>query len=305
MIKERKINKLCIVYNIIVCYYNCVMSKLDFNLKDAVSRRYSMRTFTSKKVSAETRQKILDYADKLSNPFGPKIRIKFIEKQTSAEGEKLGTYGIIKNAKLFLGVAVKNLPGAQEGLGYEFEQLVLYMTSLGLGTCWIGGTFDRGAFAEAMKPEVDEIFTIICPVGYGTGKKRFFEKIMRLNLKADSRLPWNKLFFKGDFENPLSAGDCPDYEEALEFLRQAPSAVNKQPWRVVFDEKARAFHFFENHSMAGAGGAVDIQLVDMGIGMNHFHLAAEEKGLKGHFEEVQPDVKLPENTDYITSWVME
>ena len=276
------------------------MSKLDFNLKDAVSRRYSMRTFTSKEVSVETRQKILDYAEKLSNPFGPKIRIKFIEKQTSAEGEKLGTYGIIKNAKLFLGVAVKNLPGAQEGLGYEFEQLVLYMTSLWLGTCWIGGTFDRGAFAEAMKPEADEIFTIICPVGYGTGKKRFFEKIMRLNLKADSRLPWNKLFFKGDFENPLSAGDCPDYEEALELLRQAPSAVNKQPWRDVFDGKA--FHFYEKHSMPAAEN-FDIQRV-MGIAFNHFELAAQEKGLAGHFEKLAPAIQAPENTEYITSWII-
>ena len=211
------------------------MSNLPFNLIDAVNNRYSMRTFKSEPVNAETRQKILNYAEQISNPFGPKIRIKFIEKRTSANGEKLGTYGIIKNANLFLGVAIKNVEGAQEALGYEFEQLVLYMTSLGLGTCWIGGTFDKGAFAEAMKPEADEIFTIICPVGYGTGRKRFFEKIMRRNLKADSRLSWYKLFFKNDFETPLQAADCPDYEEALELVRQAPSAVNKHPWRVVFD----------------------------------------------------------------------
>ena len=279
------------------------MSHLDFNLQDAVGRRYSMRTFSSKEVSAETRRKILDYAEKISNPFGPKIRIKFIEKETSAEGEKLGTYGIIKNAKLFLGVAVKNVPGAQEGLGYEFEQLVLYMTSLGLGSCWIGGTFDRGAFAQAMKPESDEIFTIICPVGYGTGKKRLFEKIMRLNLKADKRLPWNSLFFKDDFEKPLEKSDCCGYEDALELLRQAPSAVNKQPWRILFDGKA--FHFFENHSMAVAEGAVDIQRVDMGIGLNHFHLAAQEKGLAGHFEKTQTSGQLPENTEYVISWIVD
>ena len=277
------------------------MSNLPFNLIDAVNNRYSMRTFKSDPVNAETRQKILNYAEQISNPFGPKIRIKFIEKRTSANGEKLGTYGIIKNANLFLGVAVKNVDGAQEGLGYEFEQLVLYMTSLGLGTCWIGGTFDRGAFAEAMKPEADEIFTIICPIGYGTGRKRFFEKIMRANMKADSRLSWDQLFFKNDFATPLTANDCPDYEEALELVRQAPSAVNKQPWRVVFDGKA--FHFYENHSMAAAEN-FDIQRVDMGIAFNHFELAAQERGLAGHFEKLVPAIKTPENTEYITSWVI-
>ena len=261
-----------------------------------------MRTFSSKEVSAENRQKILEYAKSISNPFGPSIRIKFIEKQTSSNGEKLGTYGIIKNANLFLGVAVKNVECAQEALGYEFEQLVLYMTSLGLGTCWIGGTFDKGAFAEAMQPQADEIFTIICPVGYGTGRKRFFEKIMRANLKADSRLSWDKLFFKHDFNTPLRANDCPDYEEALELVRQAPSAVNKQPWRVVFD--GNAFHFYENHSLAAAEN-FDIQRVDMGIAFNHFELAALEKGIAGHFEKLNPEIKAPQKTDYIISWVID
>ena len=277
------------------------MSNLPFNLIDAVNNRYSMRTFKSDTVNAETRQKILNYAEKIINPFGPKIRIKFIEKRTSANGEKLGTYGIIKNANLFLGVAIKKVEGAQEALGYEFEQLVLYMTSLGLGTCWIGGTFVKGAFAEAMKPEADEIFTIICPVGYGTGRKRFFEKIMRANLKADSRLSWDKLFFKNDFATSLQASDCPDYEEALELVRQAPSAVNKQPWRVVFDGKA--FHFYEKHSMPAAE-KFDIQRVDMGIAFNHFELAAQEKGLAGHFEKLAPAIQAPENTEYITSWII-
>ena len=96
------------------------MSNLPFNLIDAVTNRYSMRTFKSDPVNAETRQKILKYAEQITNPFGPKIRIKFIEKRTSANGEKLGTYGIIKNANLFLGVAIKNVEGAQEALGYEF-----------------------------------------------------------------------------------------------------------------------------------------------------------------------------------------
>ncbi len=260
-----------------------------------------MRTFSSKEVSTDTRQKIMDYAEKITNPFGQKIRIKFIEKATSAQGEKLGTYGIIKNANLFLGVAVKKSEDAEEAIGYEFEQLVLYMTSLGLGTCWIGGTFDRGAFAEAMKPAPDEIFTIICPIGYGTGRKRFFEKIMRANLKADSRLSWDKIFFKNNFESPLSASDCPDYEEALEFVRLAPSAVNKQPWRVLYDGKA--FHFYEKHSLA-ASENFDVQLVDMGIAFNHFELAAREKGLPGHFEKLNPTVNAPEKTDYITSWVI-
>ena len=84
-------------------------------------------------------------------------------------------------------------------------------------------------------------------------------------------------------------------------MRLAPSAVNKQPWKIVFDGKA--FHFYENHSLA-ASEVVDIQRVDMGIAFCHFHLAVKEKNLNGHFEKVNPSSQAPAGTDYITSWVI-
>ena len=277
------------------------MEKLPFDFTKAVSERYSMRTFNSNPVEEKTRRQILDFAENITNPFGPKIRIKFIEKNTDSKGEKLGTYGIIKNASLFLGVAVKKDDFAMEALGYEFEELILYITSLGLGSCWIGGTFDKTSFSQIMAPEKNEIFSIISPVGYG-GKKRLFEKVMRANLKADSRLSWDKLFFTENFSNPLKKDFNAEYAYVLEMLRQAPSAVNKQPWRVVYKDKA--FHFFENHSMP-VSEDFDIQRVDMGIALCHFDFAAREKNLKGHFEKVQIEINLPQNTEYITSWICE
>lgn len=282
------------------------MSTLPYSLEDAVKNRYSMRTFSDKPVDEATRKNILDYAEKIDNPFGPKLRLKFIEKSTDSNGEKLGTYGIIKNAKLFLGVAVKKTGDFCEAIGYEFEKLVLYMTSLGLGTCWIGGTFDKGSFAQIMQPAEDEIFTIISPVGYGTGKKRMFEKVMRANIKADTRLPWDKLFFKDDFKTALVAekqdSSFAPFAKALEFVRLAPSAVNKQPWRIVYDGKT--FHFFENHSLpASSQDGYDIQRVDMGIAECHFDLALKEEGIEGHFEKMDINFEVPAGTDYITSWV--
>ena len=151
---------------------------------------------------------------------------------------------------------------------------------------------------------------------------------MRANIKADTRLPWEKLFFKGDFSHPLTREGakelCPDYEDALEFVRLAPSAVNKQPWRIVCDGKA--FHFYEARTLSpDSHNGFDIQRVDMGIALNHFHLAAKEKNLSGHFEKrdlgaksyagakdnennatnaaPQTGINIPDSTDYIVSWV--
>ncbi len=272
-----------------------------FSVKDAVTRRYSVRTYEKRTVEKELREKILSYAERLQNPLGPKIRIQFIEKETVANGEKLGTYGIIKGTDLYMGVTVPNKAHAPEALGYEFEQLVLYAASLGLGTCWLGGTFNRSAFAAAMEIREGEIFPILSPLGYPAQKKSITEQIMRRGIKADGRLPWKELFFKNGFQEPLTEEEAGDYQFPLEMLRLAPSAVNKQPWRVVVDEKG--VHFFEKHTLGGESGSIDMQRIDVGIGICHFHLAAMEQNMQGHFERKVPDFEIPSDMTYIVSWV--
>jgi len=275
---------------------------MDFNVKDAVTRRYSVRTYDKKQPDAELVKKILDYAAMLENPFGPKIRIQLIEKETAANGEKLGTYGVIKGAKLYLGVTVADKPYAMEAVGYDFEKLVLYAASLGLGTCWLGGTFNRSAFAEAMEIKEGELFPILSPLGYPSEKKSLTEKLMRAGVKADTRLDWGEMFFEGDFSKPLAAGST-EYSYALEMLRLAPSAVNKQPWRVlVCGDKV---HFCKKAMAVAEISTVDMQRIDLGIAMCHFDLAMQEQGRAGHFEKEKPEIDTPDGLEYIASYIKE
>ena len=172
---------------------------IGFDVKKTVKERYSVRTYAKTPVEDELKEKILKYADTLQNPFGPKIRFRFIEKNLSENGEKLGTYGFIKGADLFIGATVPKVKCAQEALGYDFEKLILYITSLGLGTCWLGGTFNKTAFAEEIKVKENELFPIITPVGYPAKKLRYTEKIFRRSLNADNRTEWDELFFFKNF----------------------------------------------------------------------------------------------------------
>ena len=101
--------------------------ELNFSVKEAVTKRYSVRTFDKKEVEKEVIDKILTYAKGLENPLGPKIRVQLIEKETAANGEKLGTYGIIKGAKLYLGVIVPKEEFAAEAVGYDnYEEPDVY-----------------------------------------------------------------------------------------------------------------------------------------------------------------------------------
>lgn len=277
---------------------------IGFDVEKTVRQRYSVRTYSDQPVDNDLKEKILNYANSLHNPFGPKIRFKFIEKKLSENGEKLGTYGFIKGANLYLGAAVQKEKCAQEALGYDFEQLILYITSLGLGTCWLGGTFNKTAFAQEMELSENELFSIITPVGYPAKKLRLTEKIFRQSLKADNRLDRNELFFENDFNSPLAAKKAGEYAFPLEMLRLSPSARNKQPWKVVFDGKA--FHFIQLYAHADSDGSgQEMHRIDIGIALSHFHLSVIEKNLSGRFGKCALPFELPQGSAYITSWIVE
>jgi nitroreductase len=278
---------------------------MEFPIEQIIRERHSVRTYTGIPLSKEDRTKILSYANTLSNPFGVHVTFRFLEKKNEQSSEKLGTYGVIKGTKLFIGATVPDCRFALEALGYDFEKLILYASSLGLGTCWLAGTFNRGGFAAAMGVKEGELFPAVCAIGYPADKRSLTESLFRKTLKSNHRKEWDHLFYNNDFSSPLSKIDAREYTQPLEMLRLAPSSSNKQPWRVVRSKNKH--HFYEEKAPGYSDKlAFDVQRVDVGIGVCHFHLAALENGLTGRFE-MQEDstIKAPENTQYLFSWIPE
>ncbi|MDO4536278.1 MAG: nitroreductase family protein [Clostridium perfringens] len=276
--------------------------KINIPVKETIKNRNSVRTYEERKLSVEDKEKLIKYINSLTNPFGEKVNIHIIEKGINSKGEKLGTYGIIKGASTFLGVSVENTELGLEAVGYEFENLILYATDMGLGTVWLAVTFNRDGFASAMGIKENELFPAISPVGYPAEKKSIKESMMRKMMKSDQRKPWDTLFFNNSFSTPLTEEEAGVYKEPLEMLRLAPSATNAQPWRVV--KEGDAYHFYETHKVSSSEEEKLIKRVDMGIALSHFHQTALENGLLGKFEKLsEQNIKTPKNTNYIISWV--
>lgn len=272
-------------------------------VEDVIRTRLSVRTYQHQSVEMEVKAKIAKYIETLETPFGSRFTFKLIESSEPVNGAKLGTYGIIKGATDFIGVTVKKGESAELSVGYAFEQLILYMTSLGLGTCWMGGTFRRSEFAKAMEVKEDDLFPAISPFGYSAQKRSLSDSLVRYIAKGNQRKSWEELFFDGDFGKSLSRLDVGAYELPLEMVRLGPSASNKQPWRIV--RQGSSFHFYLAKT-PGYGGALgyDIQQVDMGIAACHFQLMAMEKDLPGKFEVQNPEIRdIPQNTRYVFSWI--
>lgn len=278
--------------------------KLNIPIEETIKKRVSTRTYDSKNLSKNDKEKLMNAISQLTNPFGENVRIHLIEKDIASNGEKLGTYGVIKGANTYLGVTVDKSEFGLIAAGYQFENLVLIATDMGLATVWLAATFSRAQFEKAMDIQKDELFPAISPIGYATGKKSITESLMRMTMKSDKRKSWDEIFFENSFENPLSKKAANEYARPLEMVRVAPSATNAQPWRVV--KKQGSYHFFETHKSNASEDEKMIKKVDLGIALSHFHQTALEHGLTGHFEK-RDDIKIdiPDHTNYIISWNME
>ena len=276
--------------------------KINIPVKETIKKRNSVRSYEEKKLSKEDREKLMAYADSLTNPFGVKVNIHIVDKDLDGKGEKLGTYGVIKGASTFLGVSVEDTELGLEAAGYDFENLILYATHMGLGTVWLAATFSRENFESAMGIKKSDLFPAISPVGYPTVKRSLRESVMRKTMKSNQRKPWKDIFFKDSFGTPLTKEEAGEYADSLEMLRLAPSATNSQPWRVI--KEGEVYHFYETHKANAKPEEKLIKRVDVGIGLSHFHQTTLENGLSGEFKKIsQDDINIPENTNYIISWI--
>jgi len=270
-----------------------------------IKERTSIRSYNNKPLAPEVSEKVMNFLNESKGPFGIDTRFKLIDANLDHidSNLKLGTYGVIKGTSWFIASAVKNAPNSLLELGYVLEKGILYATSLGLGTCWLGGTFKKGEFAKMMDLKEDELLPIITPIGYSSDSRRLIDSFIRLGAGSKGRKSWSEIFFNKDFSKPLTESDAAEYSIPLEMTRLAPSASNKQPWRVIKTEDN--YEFYVEHTKGyGKAFSYDIQIVDIGIALCHFELTALELGLKGHFQALEPSInELPPITDYIITWV--
>lgn len=274
---------------------------------ETIQKRYSVRYYSENAIEKEKRQKIVKYFSTITKgPLGSKLRFQLIDATNYKPHElkEFGTYGLITGAKVYISGAVKKGIFAMEDFGYCLENILLLATELGLGTCWLGGTLNRSTFAKKMKVIDNELMPAVSPLGYTGEKKTLKENVIRMFVGAKNRKSFSELFFKGNPETPLNPAECEEYEKVLESVRLAPSAANKQPWRIIKDDHENIFHFYlkENVKLNSEMNGIQIQNVDMGIAMCHFERAAQELALKGVWQKNKP-VLAKRDLIYIISWM--
>ena len=264
------------------------------NIAEHIKNRRSVRTFDGRELAKTDMDNLTAFAKTIENPH--KIPVDF--KLMNAKEYGLNC-PVTVGTDLFIGGKIKCTKNFSVAFGYSFEAMVLYAQSIGIGTTWLGGTMNRAAFEKAMELDSDEIMPCASPLGYPAKKMSIRESMMRKAIKADERLPFEELFFDGSFGTPLSKEKADKWADVFEMVRLAPSAVNKQPWRVVVCDNAA--HFYLKRSKGfNYNEKLDMQMIDMGIALCHFDLTAKENNLNVVFE--QNDPKFESDAEYIASF---
>lgn len=259
---------------------------------DTVMTRRSTRSYLPKAIAATERDALAELvAAPGAAPFGTAARFALVGPEfaggSALKSGRIGTYGVIKDAPAYIVGCVKPGPLAFIDYGYLLEGIVLGAAALGLGSCWLGGIFDRKASGATLGLKADEVVPAITPVGYPAGNTSLADRLIRFSARSSSRKPFGELFFDSSWDRPLDQGD--PLAPALEAVRRGPSASNKQPWRIVRAGGAAHLYLMEDTRYSRAIPGIVLQDMDAGIAMRHLEIGAEAVGVNGSWRKLETD----------------
>jgi len=219
----------------------------------AIYQRISRRSYLDIPLEPTDASTLQDMILKLGGKGDRSIRL-VLDNNEAFKGFRK-SYGMFTGVRNYVALTGNKLNKIEiEKLGYYGELMVLYMTSLGFGTCWVGGTFDRGSCPL----DLSNGESIICVIAVGyvapklSSRERFIYRMVHRKTKALEEM----------YASDIAAPNW--FLAGMKSVQRAPSAVNRQP--VKFD--------LANGVVTAAVKSIkdESYALDLGIAKLHFEL---------------------------------
>lgn len=234
---------------------------------EAMIARHSRRSYLGTPIDSESLKILRESIDHYNTITS--MSIQLIENGKEAFNGILKSYGMFHGVNSFIAlVGSKKDPDLKEKAGYFGERLALQATKLNLGTCWVGGSFDK----KRCPCTIRENEELICVITIGNVEEEKSLKEKAIYKMTHHRVKPLEYFYTCDV--PI-----PDwFLSGIKAVSIAPSAANRQP-----------VHFTLKNGIvtASAKKSVGYELVDLGIAKLHFELATGK-----HFEYGNPAIAL-------------
>ncbi|MGE4549195.1 MAG: nitroreductase family protein [Intestinibacillus sp.] len=237
-------------------------------VEQVIARRISRRSYLPTPLTEEQKTILCARIVQFSRAGG--VRIELVENGARAFIRFGRSYGLFSGVQSFFAmIGREDDPHAGEKLGYFGELLVLEACGLGLGTCWVGGTFDPDGCPCVLAPG-EKLFCVI-PVGSVPERRGVKESLIYSLAHRDTK----------DLEE-MYESDVPApawFMEGIQAVRRAPSARNRQPVRL---------RYAPGEVSASVPDMNRLYDIDLGIAKAHFALPAGGRwqwGSGGLFEK--------------------
>lgn len=233
---------------------------------EAIEKRISRRSYLDTPIDTEKLIKIKEAIDKYNAVSG--LSIQFVEDGSRAFQGFGKSYGMFSGVRSFIALVGKTSdPDLYEKAGYYGELLVLEATTLRLGTCFVGGTYDKQRCPCSLMD--DETLTCVVTIGNVEDTPGYKERMIR-RMTHIRKVRLDNLY-EADQEVPSW------FLDGVRAVQAAPSAVNRHPVKISY-KSGKIAAYVDNTE--------DSDLMDLGIAKANFEIAAGgrfEYGNHGEF----------------------
>ncbi len=262
----------------------------NFDIRSAIRERISIRRYDKRDVADDLLQSIVS-AGTSSLSLDATIPVRFHLARDAEQVAKrmpffTGGKWVFSTAPHFILAISEERPHFLPNLGFRMEQMILYATHMGLGTCWIGGMFSEKNLQAWLGLEKHERVVAITPIGYPDDSSRSHIQstiVESFAMMRGKRKPLDQIVFGPLWDTRLITEDA-TLLEVLECTRLAPSSVNSQPWRFLVSDKDIVIVAEPPRYSGITGMGTPLFRIDMGIAMAHLNLAANAVGWQGKLD---------------------
>jgi len=203
----------------------------------AIKKRISVRSYSGNIVDSAKIEQLINFAKNTKHLtiVPPRIElVSGVDKTNHILTSIIGSYGLVRNPPhLLIGIIPEESDIARIDLGYVLEHVVLEAIKLGLGTCWISGSYDPKIASDEVDLKSGEIVKVVCALGYPAGEmlESVHSKIVRRIAGGHRRKQLNEVVLSkrwGKICKPEEVDQT--LVTIFEHARLAPSGANRQPW---------------------------------------------------------------------------
>lgn len=213
----------------------------------AIEARHAVRSYTDEPLAPEAVEVLQKAIALVNEEANLNIQLVLDEPRAFAGFKaRLVSFTNVRNYLALVGPECRELDGI---VGYYGEQLVLLAQSLGLNSCWVGGTYK--VVNRAYNVDLGQKLTALVALGYGTAP----------GVPHRSKAPQEV---------------APGYDEAPGWFRRgvdaallAPTALNQQKFSFALDGEEVDVPVVRASTKRGA-----FTQMDLGIAQCHFEIGA-------------------------------